>query len=232
MGEYTLEAKPYAPGNIEVPHLCQKELLTILGTADPTRAMAPYGDENFEIWGCHVCCVYPDVKRIDIQFEMHGPGYWKRPEILKRVQEQTVPIYMQNVNPEIPNSMRYPVEIFDHYRAYSTSTISHMLALAYHSFVMTERPKHVALFGIMMLAEEEYGEQRPACEYWLGRMEGVGMDIMINPGSAILVAPGLYGYHNFSPVVYDLESRSIQLHNGLNESRREQKKWELQAAKN
>lgn len=232
MGEQLLEAKTYEPQGIEVPRYCEKDLLAIMGTADPTRNMAPFGDEAFEIWGCHVCCVYPDIKRLDVQFEMHGEGYWKRTEILERINKQTVPIYMQQVNPEVKNSIRFPVEIFDHYRKYSVSTISHMLALAYHSFIMTEKPKHVALFGVMMLADEEYSEQRPSCEYWLGRMEGAGMDIMINPGSAILSSPGLYGYHNFNPAVYDFQTRHLQLNNGLNASRIKIKKWETQAAKN
>ena len=107
-----------------------------------------------------------------------------------------------------------------------------MLALAYHSYLMTEKPKHVALFGIIMHADEEYSEQRPCCEYWLGRMEDAGIDIMINPGSAILGAPGLYGYENYTPFAYDIRQRITGLTNGLDKAKAEFEKWKLQVAKN
>ena len=192
-------AKSYAPkGGMDIPYFCQKDLLAIIGTADPTRQAAPYEDKNFEIWGVAVATTFPDVKRLDIQFEMHTEGYWRKdPNVTKRLQETTVPIYMHDKYKEIPTSMKYPIDIVKQYRTYHTNSIAYMLALAYHSFIMTENPKHVALFGIHMSAGEEYTDQRPCCEYWLGRMEGAGMDIELAPGGALLAAMGLYGYENY-----------------------------------
>ena len=226
-------AKEYEPeGGMNIPRFCEKELLAVMGTADPSRSMAPFEDENFEIWGCQVCVVYPDVKRLDVLFEMHTESYWKHSEVFPRLKEIKQPMYMQKEVKELPTSMRYPIEIIEQYRGYSTSTISHMLALAYHSFIMTEKPKHVALFGIAMFADEEYSEQRPCCEYWLGRMEGAGMDIEIAPGSALLASPGLYGYQNYNPIAYDLRTRLIGVEMGINHSKNELEKWKQQLWRN
>lgn len=214
-------------------YLCKKDLLAIIGTADPTRQAAPYEDPNFEIWGVAVASTYPDVKRLDVQFEMHTDEYWKRDKnVTDRLKKTEVPLYMHDHYKEIPTSMRFPIEIVLKYRKYFTSSIGYMLALAYHSFVMTGNPKHVALFGIHMQAEEEYGEQRPCCEYWLGRMEGAGMDIEVAPGGSLLISMGLYGYENYHPVCYDMRQRIMGLTNGIKQTDSEIKKWELQRAKN
>lgn len=223
----------YEPeGGVNVPRFCEKDMLAIMGTADPSRSFAPFDDNNFEIWGCQVCIVYPDIRRLDVLFEMHKESYTKHPDVLPRLKEVKQPMYMQEAHDEFPTSIRYPVEIIEQYRGYSTSTISYMLALAFHSFVMTEKPKHVALFGIQMFAEEEYAEQRPCCEYWLGRMEGAGMDVEVAPGSALLASPGMYGYQNYNPIAYDIRQRLIGIEVGLNHSQNEVEKWKIQLARN
>lgn len=229
-----IEVKPaVADEEIKIPYLCQKDLLSIIGTADPTRAMAPYEDPNFEVWGVAVASTYEDVKRLDLQFEMHTEGYWKKdPNVIKRLSETTVPIYMHEKHPEIPTSIVYPIEIVKKYRKYFTNSIAYMLALAYHSFLLNEKPKHVALFGVHMAHEEEYTEQRPNCEYWLGRMEGAGIDIEIAPGGALLASNGLYGYENYNPVCWDMRQRINGLTQGVQESQSEINKWTLQKSKN
>jgi hypothetical protein len=229
-----VEVKPAEPeGGMDVPLFCQKELLAIIGTADPTRQAAPYEDKNFEVWGVAVASTYPDVKRLDVQFEMHTDGYWKKdPNVTKRLAETTVPIYMHDHYEEIPNSIKYPVDIVTKYRRYFTNSIAYMQALAFHSFIMTGKPKHVAMFGVHMESSEEYTEQRPCCEYWLGRMEGAGMDIELAPGGALLASVGLYGYENYNPVCWELRQRIFGLQNGVKQSEAEVKKWELQKAKN
>ena len=216
---------------IEPPYLCQKDLLAILGSADPSRRATPYGDENFEIWTMSVLVTYEDFKRADLFFELHTEGYWGREGILERFKKIDKPIYMQEKYPKVKNSMRYPIEIIKQYRKYHTNSVSYMLALAYYSFLTTGKPKHVALFGIVMACDEEYGEQRPCCEYWLGRMEGAGIDIEIAPDSAVLASPGLYGYETYNPIVYDIKQRMQGINIGLLQSQKELDKWKEQKAR-
>lgn len=218
---------------LDVPYLCQKDLLAIIGTADPTRQMAPYGDENFEVWGVAVAATYSDVKRLDVQFELHPSDYWTRDaNVEKRLAETKVPIYMHEKFPNIPTSMRYPIELVTAHRKYFTNSIAYMLALAYHGFKVTGNPKHVALFGIHMQTGEEYAEQRPCCEYWLGRMEGAGMDIEMAPGGALLQAIGLYGYEKYNPVCWDMRQRIFGIQAGVGQCDGEIQKWMLQKSKN
>lgn len=220
-------------GGMNVPYLCQKDLLAVIGTADPTRQAAPYEDKNFEVWGVAVATSYPDVKRLDVQFEMHTDGYWKRdPNVAKRLSAVKVPLYMQQHWDEFPTSIPFPLEIVKQYRQYFTSSIAYMLALAYHSFVMVEKPKHVALFGVHMAAGEEYGEQRPCCEYWLGRMQGAGMDIEVAPGGALLVAGSVYGYENYNPICLEFRQRISDIVGGMQQSREEIAKWQEQLHRN
>jgi len=212
-------------------YLCQKEMLAVLGTAE-TLGAAPYESKDFEIWGCAVVATYPTCKRWDLLFELHTEGYWKDKNVKARLKSELVPMYMHEKYKDIPMSMRFPVEIITKaYRRYHTTTISYMLALAYHSFKTTGKPKHMALFGIHMAAREEYTEQRPCCEYWLGACEGAGMDIELAPGGALLISQGLYGYENYDPVCFEYRKRMEGLQMGLTQANSEIERWNFQKGK-
>lgn len=214
-----------------VPHFCQKDLLALVGTAG-TMSATPFTSKDFEIWAVAVCYSYEEFKRGDVFFEMHTAGYWKDENVLARLKKMKEPIYMHKKEKIIPASMRFPIEIItEKYREYHTTSISYMLALAYHSFLVTGKPRHVALFGIHMEAREEYTEQRPCCEYWIGIMEGAGIDVEIAPGGALLVSSGLYGYENYNPVCYEFKKRIEELRNGLNFSENERMKAIVQKAR-
>lgn len=205
--------------------LCQKEKLAILGTADSLMA-TPWEDSEFEIWAVAQCVTFPVFKRADILFEMHTEGYWRDKNVMKRLKQHKQPLYMQDHYPELPQSMAYPKDAILGYRRYHTTSITYMLALAYYSFVTTKLPLHVALFGVHMEAREEYTTQRPCCEYWLGRMEGAGMDIFI-AGGAILRSDGLYGYEGYNPLCAKLRMRMEGLANGRNVRAEEMRAAEL-----
>lgn len=218
-----MASKPKEGAAQVAPRLCQKDKLAILGTAG-SLPNAPYDDKSFEIWGVSVVQTYDVAKRYDVLFEMHGTGYTDRPDIKKRLKELDCPLYMLEEHPEFPNSMEYPKWIIGKHRKYHTTSISYMLELALHSYEETGKPFHVAMFGIHMEHEEEYTEQRPCCEYWIGRMEGAGMDVFVHPSSALLKSGGLYGYENYHPVCYDIKQRIGGLTLG-------QKHWEEEQQK-
>ena len=194
---------------------CQKEMLAILGTAG-SLPMAPFAAPDWEIWAVAQCQTYPVWKRSDILFELHTPGYWKDPGITERIRKFDGPVYMQDHYKEIPNSVKFPLEVVKPYRKYHTTSITYMLALAYHSFVTTQKPSSVSLFGVHMSSREEYTEQRPCCEYWLGRMEGAGMSIDLAPGGSILGSDGLYGYEGYNPICMEIKKRIDGLTAGAN----------------
>lgn len=211
---------------------CQQDKLAIVGTAE-TMPMAPYNDLGYEIWGVSVCTTYPAFKRGDVVYEMHEKSYWQRPEIIERLNKFEGPTFMLDHYKEVPKSVRFPIDVIvDKYRRYHTTSITYMLAWAYHSFIETGKPYHVALFGIHMASREEYTEQRPACEYWLGRMEGAGIDIMMAPGGSVLTSNGLYGYEGYHPAIPKLRDRLTALQAGSGQAESEAIRWEKQKIKN
>ena len=224
------EFKPPKSKNNEII-LCKKEKLAIVGTAE-TMPMTPFDDPEFEIWAVSVCATYPAFKRADLYFELHNKSYWGTPEIIERLKRFEGPTYMLEHYKEVPRSVRFPLDLVLKYRRYHTTSITYMLALAYHSFITTGNPKHVAVFGIHMAAREEYTEQRPCCEYWLGRMEAAGIDVFMAPGGSVLSSNGLYGYEGYHPAIPLIRDRLNSLQAGIGQCQAELKKWEIQLAKN
>ena len=199
----------------EADIFCAKDLLAVLGTA-PTMMAAPWEDENHEIWGVAQCATFPTFKRADILFELHSrQSYWGDEAVRSRLNTWGGRLVMQDHYEDVPRSEKFPIETIRQYRKYHRTSITYMLALAYHSFKQTGKPCHVGLFGVHMEdIAEEYSEQRPCCEYWLGRMEDAGMDIFI-AGGAILAAPFQYGYENDNPLIWQMRQRHDGLLNGV-----------------
>jgi hypothetical protein len=213
---------PTRPANI----FCTHDKLAILGTAE-TMLATPWEDEEFEIWAVAQCETYPAFKRADILFELHTKDYWSDPNVIVRLNRWKGPMVMQDHYEEVPNSIRLPLEVVKNYRRYHRTSITYMLTLAYHSYLLTKKPAHVALFGVHMAdIREEYAEQRPCCEYWLGRMEGAGMDIFL-AGGALLQAPFMYGYEKYNPLTWKLRSRLDGLVNGQGVREQEEREAEL-----
>jgi len=168
--------------------------LVMLGTAS-NRGDAPF-DSDVEIWGCGGVITREDVKRCDAVFELHPRRYWGRPEVLKAINAFPGEVYMQDVYPEIPNSVRYPIEKIKETfymptmgeSLYMTNTVSYMLALA-----AVRGYTEIETYGIWMEAEGEYAYQRPNCEFYVGYLHAKGVKVTIY-GGEVLTGTFLYGY--------------------------------------
>jgi hypothetical protein len=119
------------------------------------------------------------------------PGHFGRPldheEFLRNLD---IPVYMQEVDPLIPTSVRYPIEaITARWRPYFTSTVPYMIALAVHEGV-----DELGLLGIYLNTSQEYRDHRPCVEYWIGVAEAQGVTVLLPDDTDIAVAP-LYGYN-------------------------------------
>lgn len=235
---YKKPRKKAAPKRKKVPEagllLCQKDKLAIVATADPTRGQAPYDDKDYEIWALAVTTTFADVKRVDLVFEMHTDEYYERDmNVKQRLIETKTPIYMLEKHDDIPMSMAYPMNLITtEYRKYHTSSISFMLALAYHSFLTTGKPEVAEMYGVHMVCEEEYKDQRACCEYWIGLMEGAGMAVIPPAGGILLASVGLYGVENYNPVCWDMRQRIFGLQNGITDARNNMQEAKLQEARN
>jgi hypothetical protein len=197
-----------------------KTKMAIVGFSESSRHLAPYSDPEFEIWACNH--VYRFIPRGDVWFELHDHGElavkygenWE--EYRKWLTEQTIPIYMQDVYPEFPSSVRFPIEEVrekfayvetyvpgapgttgpreERPRASFKSTLSYMLALA----LMEGNFKEIHIYGVDMIIDSEWGFQRSNLYWFMGIAEGMGVKLVIPEECALLKEAGcdLYAYEH------------------------------------
>ncbi len=175
--------------------------VAIVGFATSSCDLAPYDDPTFEIWGCNALGKKLG-KRFDRMFDPHdydGP----RPTIrfqtrLDWYKEWGGPVYMKQVHPDLPNSVRYPIEdVKERFksitkgRPYFTNTIAFMQAQA-----ILEEFEEIHIYGVDMITANEHEHQRPCCEFLHGYATGLGIKTYIPPESALLSATHMYGYED------------------------------------
>lgn len=173
----------------------------LLGFAGPSNRWANSLDSDVEVWAMNMCHRFLLPGKASRWFQMHHrmhnaengepPGHFGRPlDHDEFLQSAAIPVYMQEVDPLIPTSVRYPLEaITAHWRPYFTSTLPYMIALALHEGV-----DELRLLGIYLNTSVEYRDHRPCVEYWLGVAEGLGVSVLL-PEDCDLVESPLYGYN-------------------------------------
>jgi len=65
----------------------------------------------------------------------------------------------------------------------------YQMALALHE----DEVDRIEIFGIELLGEGEYADQREAMSFWMGQAAGMGIEVWIPEECALLDAP-LYAY--------------------------------------
>lgn len=174
--------------------------VAIVGFAS-SYIQAPYQDSSIEIWGMNELWKY--LSRWDRWFELHprdvfakeGDRNQEAHEAWLMQQGTDRPIYMLQHFEDIPGSVPYPLAEMtgrffpDSPGGYWTSSISFMLALA-----IAEGFEWIGLYGIDLASDVEYANQRAAAEYLIGVARGMGVTVVIAPGSALLKSPSIYGY--------------------------------------
>lgn len=204
----------------EKPPVESKRKVAIVGTAESINE-APYDQPDWEIWGLGVDLTYPQFKRWSRLYEMHDKDYWNKPDIIGRLNKANCIVYMQDKYPEIPQSEKFPLEeVTKGYHANYTSSIAFQLAHAAYEARTLKNISHVSLFGVHMMADEEYSHQRPACEYWLGILEALGVEAQVGGAGSILKCAYTYGYDREWKMISDLSIRKQQMQNGLAELER------------
>jgi len=203
----------------------KKNKVCIVGCGS-SRTDVPWDDNSFEFWGVNNAFITyvnehaqggPDrMEKFTRWFEIHpidveDGKYRRRGKETFRGQavkdymidlgglgeKYSIPVYMQNEWPEIPNSLAYPIEfILESFpRRYFTNSVSYQIALA-----IVEGFEEIRIYGVDMavtskkIAEDEYSWQRPSCEYFIGIAEGKGIKVYLPPESDMLKARFLYGW--------------------------------------
>ncbi len=185
--------------------------VAIVGSADTSRDLAPYGDESWEIWTLND--MYKVAPRMDRMFQIHDPDRVKQldPEGWAWLTTQCqVPVWMHRPVPEIPTAQQYPTEvILKEFGRYFTNSVSWMIALAIY-----EGADEIGVFGVDMAHGTEYASQKPSCEYFLGWAKGRGILLHIPEVSDLLKCREQYGLEN-SAFAANLDNRFSHLNEQL-----------------
>lgn len=98
-------------------------------------------------------------------------------------------IWMRQHFDDIPNSVAYPLDdiVAASGRRFFTSTFAYMLGLIWYQHKIENNPvERVYLYGINLTSVDEYIHQKSCVEYWCGRLEEAGIEVVIPNGSALL----------------------------------------------
>lgn len=218
-----------------------RDKVAIVGFADGHRALAPFNDPEFEIWGLNRLHANQEG-RWDRWFEIHDLGLYtgEKAEGEGQVDTQHLeflrtfpnPIYLRpqdmgRVN--CPSAVPYQIEaVLRDFGDYLNNSISYMLAYA-----IAMRFKEIHLYGVDMAQDQlfsaEYRQQRPSCEFFIGVAIGRGIKVYIPPGSDLLKSDHLYGFSDGTPMMLKRLSRLQEL--GKRKEKIRQQINELEAQK-
>jgi hypothetical protein len=176
--------------------------LAIVGSWPENRHLIPWqpanGDGMTEIWAFNEAPQKDWFERWDALFQLHKPEVYSSPNNFVNKehwswlqQKHGKPIYMQAVDPRVPDSVAYPLEgvlAMIPYR-YLRSSIAFALALAIYQGTWDV----VELYGINLQSNTEYAYQATNMTFWIGFAHGRGIDLQLKCWLDEFNQP-LYGY--------------------------------------
>lgn len=155
--------------------------LAIVGSHPRTRDNAPFDDENIDIWVLNEAAnTWARGRRVTGCFQIHIPELYQRPtnvidpdHWLWLQNKHGYPIWMQVVDPSVPDAQKYPLdnicEITRNLTLHGkrvnklTSSPAYALALAVHFGYEV-----IKLYGMDLESNTEYAYQREGFLFWLG----------------------------------------------------------------
>ena len=196
-----------------------KQKVAIVGFAGGSAHKAPFGDDAVEKWGINQLWKQLPDQPFDRWFELHSlyDFYHANPGHQEFLRNFDGPVYVRAedfalaLEWGIDTAQPFPHSVLtERFRPYFTNTISWLIALA-----IMMRPDHIGMYGVDMAQDHilaaEYSEQRPSCEYFLGIVEGLGIELYIPNGSDLLATSHLYGYEDSGRVIEKMGSRFVEL---------------------
>lgn len=211
-----------------LPRTRKKVAIVGFAPSSMTDVRSLFNDPDFEIWGLNqLYMVFPHLPKFATRwFQIHNKqAYnqavrdhnhhawlaaptWVDPQTGQRFPvEHPLPVYMQEQIPDVPSSVPFPVAaIMRRLGDYFTNSISWMLALA-----ICEGFEAIHIYGVDMAQDEEYSEQRPSCEYFIGLARGKGIDVFIPAHSDLCKTMWLYPFEDHKPFKIKLDKRKQEL---------------------
>ena len=183
-----------------------KKTVAIVGSAWTSRSWAPYDDPDVEVWCFNEMHGQLGVGKADRWFQLHHKWVWTNGENVRfshlewLKKDRDYPLYMQKVYDGIPGATRYPLQEIQSrlltrvwrgetlIKKLFTTSMVYGIALA-----LDEGFERIELYGIELVMGGEYGYQRETMAFWLGKADGMGVDVWMPEKCELLKAP-LYAY--------------------------------------
>jgi len=179
--------------------------VAIVGTSHSWNR-APFDDPSIEIWGVNNGFLQLADRRKSRWFDVHHiehlpDGTWTRRwnpvfrgqpvgSYIQSLAGLGCPVYMQQTWPEVPASVRFPIErVTGYFGTYITNSISMQLAYA-----LTEGFGEIQLWGVDMSVGTEWNYQRPNAEYFIGMAIALGCKVLIPAECDVLKTLFMYAY--------------------------------------
>jgi hypothetical protein len=211
-----------------------KDVLIILGSHPRGAETFDFNRTDCDIWVFNeALAIQPHIKKADAVFQMHAEAIWRNPHNRNDSNHaawlksgETPLIYMQDVYPDVPKSVRYPLQdicqallpafswhgIDKQGDKYFSSTFCYALALGIHQGYKT-----IEVHGAEMETDTEYKYQRDGVTFWLGI--AIGRGVKVKAYTKIFDFP-LYGYEGEATLhLSDFEKRIDELKPLIEEQR-------------
>ena len=193
-----------------------KKTVAIVGLAPTSCTLAPFDDEEVEMWLLNEAHAFSWAKRATRWFQIHATESWQRYLAKRDVRGHAdwlkknpldIPIYMQYQTDLVPKSIGYPLhEVVDmvfknfwrgeHKVKYFTSTFAYMMGIAVAEGRVLDTDKkpfeRIEIYGFEMADDIEYVQQKACAEFWIGYAMALGIEIYTPPSCQILYS-ALYG---------------------------------------
>lgn len=203
----------------------ERKRIALVGSAPSSVQLAPYGQNDWFIAACSPGAYGYAGPHSQAWFELHrwepqvaghaGTGQsWFSPEYVEFLTRFKGTVYMLDpLPPEIPNAQTIDVEgLFNEYGPYFfTSSLAWMLGMA----LATPGVEEIGLWGVDMAATEEYGTQRPGCQFFLQEAIKRGIEVTLPPESDLLQPPLFYGVCENYPFFIKLQEREREIRGRL-----------------
>lgn len=154
--------------------------VAIVGGSPSTQMMAPFDDEEWEIWVLGNQLQQYEGKRVTRIFEIHDdlsehdPDYaaWLASHNIQMVVSDKFPIPYSYI--KIFDKNKSPLQLF-------SSSPAYMMAQA-----IMDGAKTIAIYGVdMAIDNHEYFKQRADMYAWIGYAKGLGIEVIIPEASSL-----------------------------------------------
>lgn len=216
-----------------------RKSLAIVGSHPATRELAPYENQNFDIWLFNESPQKPEVyRRWTASFQMHIPEVYTSTEnwvnkdhwAWLQLDHGDRDIWMHDVDPRVPNSRRYPLEgvlqlvPYKYLRSTPAMALALAIYLDYHE---------IWLYGSELSSNTEYTYQAINYAFWIGFAHGRGIDLHLECWRSEFYEQPIYGYEGELQVpktFYEQRIKDLSIPARLNRENMEKVQGRMQEA--